>query len=159
MAHDLHPKSTRLAIGNTIRGKNFKCTLARTLAFSGGPFDEPGWPQRNLHTDTAKALEAGLPDIIVSGTQFEGLLLSHLTELFGGHWYRSGRLEAKFVRSVFIGDVVSPVATVLDIELDGKQAVFHLDVACERQDGEKALVGQARVDVPAAEFVSAPAQG
>jgi len=156
MAHDieLRPQHARLAPGAPIRGRALKCSMARTLAFSGGPLDEPGWPQRNLHTDIDKALEAGLPGIIVSGTQFEGLLLSHLVGLFGEHWYRNGRLEAKFVKSVLVDETVAPLATVCDIQLAGRQAEFRLDVACENQDGEKALVGQAQVSVPAAEFLS-----
>jgi len=159
MANGIRSEKTGLAIGSILHGRSFRCTLARTLAFSGGPLDTPGWPQRNLHTDEAKALEAGLPGIIVSGTQFEGLLLSYLTDLFGEHWYRNGKLEAKFVRNVFINDVVLPVVIVRDIETVGQEIVFHLDVWCERQDGEKALIGQACVNVPASESASGSIEG
>lgn len=130
-----------LRVGACLRGRGLKFTLARVLAFSGGRLDEPGWPQRNLHTDADKAREAGLPGIIASGTQFEGLLLSHLIGRVGDAWYAGGTIDAKITKSVYIGDVVTPVIQVTSI--DGKEIAF--DVWCENQRGEKTLVGQARV--------------
>jgi len=72
-----------------------------------GGLDEPGWPHRNIHTDRATAQAAGLPDIIVSGTQFEGILITHLIGLFGVGWYQGGELEAKIVKSAFVNDEVT----------------------------------------------------
>jgi hypothetical protein len=131
--------------GDVLRGRTIKFTLARVLAFSGGAFGEPGWPQRNLHTDRAKAREAGLPDIIVSGTQFEGVLLTHLVDLFGYAWHSGGELNAKIVKSAFVNDEVTPVAVVRDTAAGQGGAGVELDVWCEKQDGEKILVGHARI--------------
>ena len=130
-----------LVAGACLRGRSLKFTLARVLAFSGGKFDEPGWPQRNLHTDADKAREAGLPGIIASGTQFEGLLLSHLVDRLGDAWYAGGSLDAKIIKSLYVDDVVTPVSQVKSI--NAKE--IELDVWCENQRGEKTLVGQARV--------------
>jgi len=60
---------TATPLGTRFTGRSLALSLARVLAFSAGPLDEPGWPQRNLHTDRDKAREAGLEDIIASGTQ------------------------------------------------------------------------------------------
>lgn len=129
--------------GEVFRGRAIKLTLSRILAFSGGALDEPGWPQRNLHTDRAKAREAGLPDIIASGTQFEGVLLTHLVGLFGPSWSRGGELTAKIVKSAFVDDEVTPVAVVRNIRRDGGALAVELDVSCETQAGETLLVGEA----------------
>lgn len=134
------------AVGELRRGRAVTLSLGRILVFSGGPLDQPGWPARNLHTDRDKAREAGLEDIIASGTQFEGVLLTHLVSLFGPAWHHTGEIEAKFVRSARVGDTVTPVAVVREtVHRDGRLRV-ELDVWCERQDGEKLLVGRASAE-------------
>ena len=140
-------KLANCAVGEVLRGKTVRLTLSRVLAFSGGGLDEPGWPHRNIHTDRATAQAAGLPDIIVSGTQFEGILLTHLIGLFGAGWYQGGELEAKIVKSAFVNDEVTPVAVVRDIRGEGADATFDLDVWCERQTGEKLMLGHASARV------------
>ena len=131
--------------GEVIRGRSMKFSLARVLAFSGGLLGESDWPHGNIHTDGKIARAAGLPDIIVSGTQFEGLLLSHLVRLFGSAWHISGELEAKFVQSVYLDDVVTPVAMVQAVDPHGTGARLRLDVWCEKEGEEKVLVGTATV--------------
>lgn len=132
------------AVGETLRGRTVTLTLSRVLAFSGGPLDEPGWPHRNLHTDRATALAAGLPDLIASGTQFEGILLTHLVDLFGPAWHRSGELEAKFIRSGRVNDAITPVAIVRAINDAEAGQTVEVEVWCETQAGDKLLVGSAR---------------
>src|SRR6478735_1511967 len=95
--------------GDLVAGKPLTLTLARVLAFSGGAFDEPGWPHRNLHTDLGKAREAGLDAIIASGTQSEGLLLGLLIATFGPQWHHSGKIEVRFLKPVPVGTVVQPM--------------------------------------------------
>ena len=87
-------------VGDVLAGNALSLSLARVLAFSGGAFDEPGWPQRNLHTNLDKAREAGLDRIIASGTQSEGLLIALLLEVFGDDWHRTGKLEVRFMKPV-----------------------------------------------------------
>ena len=137
-----------MAVGKVFRGRDFTFTLARVLAFSGGSFDEPGWPQRNLHTDVEKAHEAGLTEIIASGTQCEGLLLGHLIDLFGDGWYDCGKLEAKIIKSVFVGDTLTPVAVVQEICVTEQETTIELEVCCQKQDNQRTLIGHASVCVP-----------
>ena len=68
----------RLEVGEVRSGRPLTLSLARVLSFSGGPIDAPNWPERNLHTDPAKAREAGLAHLIASGTQSEGMLIGFL---------------------------------------------------------------------------------
>lgn len=131
------------AVGTRSEGRSLQLSLPRILAFSAGNFGEPGWPHRNLHTDTEIARNAGLEDLIASGTQFEGLLLSHLISLFGASWHETGELEAKIVKSCFVDDVVTPVAVVVSADKSDGGAKIVLDVWCEKQSGEKVIVGTA----------------
>ncbi|MCC6533032.1 MAG: MaoC family dehydratase [Burkholderiales bacterium] len=131
------------APGTIFRGKPKTLSLARSLAFSGGAFDTPGWPERNLHTDLAVANETGLAKVVASGTQFEGYLASHLLRVFGHDWYSHGAWDVKIVRSVKVDDVVTPIVK-LTARTDESGAIrIQAEVWCENQDAEKVLTGTA----------------
>jgi acyl dehydratase len=122
--------------------------MSRALALSGGPFDAPGWPQKNLHTDLEAAKDAGLATVIASGTQFEGYLVSLLMDLFDNHWLRGGQLDVKITRSVRVGETLQAYA-----RLEGREAFdggtrIALGVWCENQDGHQVLVGSAVGPLP-----------
>ncbi len=137
-----------LVAGAVLRGPSHAITLPRILAFSAGLFGEPGWPQRNLHTDPAMAHEAGLPAIIASGTQFEGHLVEFLVTLFGTQWLCGGELAVRIPRSVHVDDVVTPVVRVLSIaEQDGAR-VYELAVSVETDRAEIVLDGTASFRAP-----------
>ena len=131
------------AIGELFEGKARRLTWARALALSGGPFDAAGWPEKNLHTDLAAANAAGLSDVVVSGTQWEGYLVGLMVELFGSEWFGGGSLDIKIPRSVKIGEVIQPKARLQarTPEADGTQV--DLEVWCENEAGQQVLVGTA----------------
>lgn len=148
-----------VAIGATVCGRALELSLARVLAFSGGPLDEPGWPQRNLHTDIAHARAAGLDHIIASGTQSEGLLIGFLIDNLGSaNWYRSGVLDVRFLKPVKVGDFVRP-----KLRWTGRETVeneVHLtgECWCELPDGDRVVAGtvSCRVLPPARDLEAAP---
>lgn len=137
------PAIMNAPVGTEFAGPVRRLTLERVLAFSGGPFSQPQWPDCNLHTNLDKARAAGLPGIIVSGTQFEGHLVDLLIELFGEAWFAAGTVETKIPRSLMLGDTVLPKAVLRDIRDEGGSRIFLLDVSCENQRGEPVLVGTA----------------
>jgi hypothetical protein len=141
----------RVVTGATRAGRSLRLSLARILAFSGGPLDEPGWPQRNLHTDAAQARDAGLDAIIASGTQSEGLLIGFLIELFGAHWQRTGQLDVRFLKPVRVDDIVRPAVrwTACEKNADGAVRVTA-DCWCEVASGDHVIAGTATCVVPAA---------
>ena len=124
-------------------GPTRRLTLERVLAFSGGAFSQPHWPDQNLHTNLEKAREAGLPDIIVSATQFEGHMVDLLIELFGEAWFSEGAIETRVPKSLILNDTVQPKAVLREIQYDTDCRTFVLDVSCENQHGEQVLVGTA----------------
>jgi acyl dehydratase len=129
--------------GREFSGHRRELSMTRMLAFSGGPFGIAGWPARNLHTDTAKAAEAGLRAPIASGVQCEGDLIRLLTELFGEAWFRHGKLHVKYPRPVFAGMSVQPHARVRARRHGEGGTVVELDVWCEAPEKEIVLVGTA----------------
>jgi acyl dehydratase len=139
-----------VAIGATRAGRSLRLSLARVLMFSGGPLDEPDWPQRNLHTDLACAREAGLDGIIASGTQSEGLLIAFLITTFGSHWHDTGQLEVRFLKPVRVDDTVRPALrwTTCETTADGATRLVA-DCWCEAESGARVIEGTASCVVPA----------
>lgn len=134
--------------GQVFEGRARQLTLARALALSGGPFDAAVWPEKNLHTDLKAANDAGLAEIVVSGTQWEGYLVGFLAELFGMHWFRHGELDIKIPRSVRIGETLQPKARLETRETQGGALRIALSVWVENQDGAQVLVGTAACTLP-----------
>lgn len=130
-------------VGALYAGKARKLTWARALALSGGPFETPGWPEKNLHTDLKAANAAGLSAIVVSGTQWEGYLVGLLVEMFGRAWFHGGQLDIKIPRSVKIDETLQPKARMEAREPRGEHVRVVLRVWCENQDGEQVLAGNA----------------
>jgi acyl dehydratase len=141
-----------MAVGSTFEGRVREMSLDRILAFSGGFLSDPGWPHKNLHTDLAKAQDAGLPDLIASGNQSVGILVELLTEIFGSTWFTQGVLDLKIVNSVYSGDTVQAKAVVKERRERGGTLDVVLDAWCENQNGVKVITGDAvcRLDAPSA---------
>ncbi len=130
-------------VGATFEGRVREMSLDRILAFSGGFFDEPNWPHKNLHTDLAKAQEAGLPDLIASGNHSVGILVELLVQLFGEIWLCHGELDLKVVNSVYAGDTVQAKAVVKERQETDNGTTVTLDAWCENQTGTLVIVGTA----------------
>ena len=134
--------------GDIRAGRPRTMTLSRVLALSGGPFDKPGWPDRNLHTDADVAVASGLSTNVVSGTQWEGHLASLLVETMGLGWFDGGQFSVKIPRSVKVGETVQAKLR-LDaiIERDGVD-VAEMSVWCENAEAQQVLVGTATCPMP-----------
>lgn len=130
-------------VGSTFEGRVREISLDRILAFSGGFLSDPDWPHKNLHTDLAKAQDAGLPDLIASGNQSVGILVELLIEIFGSAWFTEGVLDLKIVNSVYSGDTVQAKAVVKERCEQGSAVDVVLDAWCENQNGVKVITGDA----------------
>ncbi|HEY9278891.1 MAG TPA: MaoC family dehydratase [Eoetvoesiella sp.] len=129
----------------TIRtGKPRVLTMARALALSGGPFDMPGWPDKNLHTDIEAARSTGLSEVVVSGTQWEGHLIGLLVETFGLAWFQGGEVNVKIPRSVRITETVQPKLRLDALEENNGYTLAQLTVWCEDSSGQQILIGTAK---------------
>ena len=129
--------------GALFSGKARTLTWARALTLSGGPLENPGWPAKNLHTDLEAARDAGLAEVVVSGTQWEGYLIGLMVELFGSAWFDGGEVDVKIPRSVKIGETIQPKARLESREPEGGRFRYRLAVWCENQDGQQVMMGTA----------------
>ena len=133
---------------NLVEGQEFSAaprelSMGRMLAFSGGPLRAAGWPAKNLHTDEAKAKEAGLTAPIASGIQLEADITRLLTGVFGETWERSGKLHVKYPRVVYAGTVVLTRARVKSTQTTAEGSLVELEVWCETAEKEVVVVGTA----------------
>lgn len=136
-------------VGQVFVGPALRFSRERILAFSAGLFGEPGWPSVNLHTSRDKAHEAGLPDMIASGTQFEGHLADFLVDLAGeAAWFGSGQLRVRIPKSVMVDDVVTPTVTVTGVAPEADGMRLELEVVSRNQNGDVVLKGTASARVP-----------
>lgn len=146
-SRELQP-AIRFEVGQIVAGRKLEMSLPRVLAFSGGAFDEAGWPQANLHTNIDKAREAGLDHIIASGTQSEGLLIGLLIDIFGNAWHWSGELEVRFLKPVRVDDTVQPKLQWLTQAEKANTMRWIGSVWCETGTGERVIEGTASCTVP-----------
>jgi acyl dehydratase len=130
-------------VGDIRVGRARKLTLARALALSGGPFDKPNWPDKNLHTDAAAATDAGLSEIVVSGTQWEGYVVGLLVETFGKSWFEGGVIDIKIPRSVKIDETIQPKLRFEEIVAVDNERRATVKVWCENAEQMEVLVGSA----------------
>ncbi len=137
--------------GDVYAGRPLLLSVARTLALSGGPFGSPGWPERNLHTDVNAAKEAGLSQVVVSGTQWEGHMVGLLVQAAGLSWFDGGHLDVKLTKSVKVGETVQPKLRLDAVTHHEGHAYAGLTVWCENAHGESVLVGTAKCPIPARE--------
>jgi hypothetical protein len=136
-------------VGTEFPGKVRQLSMARALALSGGPFDAPDWPEKNLHTQLAAAQAAGLSAVVASGTQWVGYTVGLLVELCGSAWFENGELDIRITRSVRIGETLQPKAILEAREAGDGGVKVRFGVRCDNADGDHVLIGTATCILPA----------
>lgn len=129
--------------GHEAFGKPKTLAEARVWAFSGGRFNAPGWPAKNIHTDLEFAKNCGVQTRAVSATQYMGHLTELMIDLLGEKWFNHGKMSLKFIAIVDVGDRLVSKAIVRSKEKESGGIRFNLDVWCENQHGNKVAVGTA----------------
>ena len=137
-------------IGLEFTGKPKKMSWERLWTFSGGPFNQPGWPKKNLHTDTEFAKSMGLPTVGASATQYLGHMTELMIGLFGEEWLRHGKMrKIKFIKLVADGAVLTSKARVVSKKTEGLKIRYDLSISVENQNNDEVLIGSAIGSRPA----------
>jgi len=97
----------------------------------------------NVHSDLAAAKQAGMSRKIASGQNVLAFLHRLLHVQFKDGWTRGGKIKARWVGSVFVGDVITAHATVEKISHEDGRKRVALAVWCVNQSGTKVAVGEA----------------
>jgi acyl dehydratase len=130
-------------MGTEFIGKKKRLSEARVLAFSGGRFNAPGWPGKNIHTDLKFAKSYGLPTRSASATQYMAYLVELMIDLFGEGWLNHGKMNLKFIAIVDVDDELVSKAVVTSKEAKDSKVSFTLSVWCENQRGDQVAIGTA----------------
>jgi acyl dehydratase len=125
-------------------------TVQQITAFESCAADLIGRPDEpTIHTDVAKAAEAGLHgSLIASGMVTVAFLNEYLVARFGPLWHRGGHLAVAFVAPTRAGDTITVDASVTSRQSTPEGELVSLQVWCDRQDGQRATVGTAEVHLP-----------
>lgn len=106
----------------------------------------PVWAAGNkIHFDPDFARAQGLPGPIATGEMSTAYLSELLTRTFGADWVRGGRLDMKFVKSVYAGDTLNVRGRVTGKGPTPNGTRFDLEVWCENQSGQTVTYAQASV--------------
>jgi acyl dehydratase len=107
-------------------------------------FSRAGEYVRNIHNDLEKSREAGFDRPLIQGQHVVCLLSRLLTQAFGAAWFTTGWLHVKFLKPIFVGDVIALQGSVLGPNLDGgSTGEVQLEVWARNDRNEMAVAGWA----------------
>jgi hypothetical protein len=140
-------------VGEDISGPEIEVTAHRLQVYGDGLLTSAaGMPAKvgaNIHTDVEYAREQGLAAPVVDGMLSVNYLSSMLVRAFGQAYLEHGQLRAKFIKPVYVDQVVRPRGVVRESAAgeDGRTR-YALDVWVETAEGVKVVDGDASVEVP-----------
>jgi len=149
---ELTAKPETPAVGQEISGPEIKVTPERLQVYGDGLLtsaaDTPVHVGANIHTDVEYAREQGLAAPVVDGMLSVNYLSSMLVRAFGAAYLEHGELRAKFIKPVYVDEVVQPRALVREsIEGQDGRTRHVLEVWVQRDGGEKVVDGDAAVEL------------
>jgi acyl dehydratase len=94
-----------------------------------------------MHHDDTIATQVGNPSVFGHGMLSMGLAARVVKDWFGPEAIR--RLQVRFSRQVWPGDVLTAVAKVTGVREEGGETLVDLDLTVTNQDGATAVLGGA----------------
>ena len=101
------------------------------------------WTTRTMHTDWEIAKKSGVPAPIAQGLMSHAYICEMCAGFFGESWFKTGKVDVRFVAYTVPGDRISVKGTVKQKIAEGDAIRLICDVWCENQAGEKTCVGTA----------------
>jgi acyl dehydratase len=98
-----------------------------------------------MHHDDTIATQVGNPSVFGHGMLTMGLAARVVKDWFGAESIR--RLQVRFAKQVWPGDVLTATATVTGKRDEGGEHLVDLDLVVENQNGDKAITGSATAAV------------
>ena len=98
----------------------------------------------NVHSDQEVAKKVGMSRIIASGQMQLAYLHEMMETHFGHGWISGGKISARWVCPVYVGDTITPHARVKALsQSDGKKCA-QLEIWCTNQSGTQTATGTAQ---------------
>jgi len=124
----------------TISRQKIKLFSTRTTP-RGDPLGEKWAP--NIHISEEMAKSIGFPDTVPEALQMFAYMSKFMASFFGEGWVRGGKLSTNFIRLIMPGDTITIKGVVKERTPEDSAIRITLEVWCENQRGEKAIVGVA----------------
>ena len=106
------------------------------------------WGRVNpLHWDPVYASQKGLKAPIQTGEMSSSYIQEMLVHFFGENFFQNARLQCKYVRSVYAGEIITTHGIVREKNPERDGYRFKVEVWAENQDGELKTVGEAEANV------------
>jgi 3-hydroxybutyryl-CoA dehydratase len=96
-----------------------------------------------LHVDPEYAKQTRFGGTIAHGPMSLAFLNELMMECFGRGWVSGGKLlDVRFIAPIRPGDKIRISGTVMQVQMTGGKWSVECDLAVEKQNGEKAVVGR-----------------
>ena len=106
------------------------------------------WGRVNpLHWDPVYAVQKGLKAPIQTGEMSSSYIQEMLVHSFGENFFQNSRLQCKYIRPIYAGEIITTRGTVVEKVPEGKGFRFKVEVAADNQEGEVKTVGLAEAHV------------
>lgn len=129
----------RLSVGEELTGAPRLMTEQKMVAF-----ERVIWHRvANVHSDQDVAKKVGMSKIIASGQMQLAYLHEMMETHFGDGWARGGKIAARWVCPVYVGDTITPHARIAELAVDGGRTRAKLDIWCTNQAGTQTALGTA----------------
>jgi acyl dehydratase len=102
----------------------------------------------NIHTDAAKARQAGLPGPVAHGRHPVAIVSETMLRDFGAAWVAGGELDMTLTRLILPGDTLTLRREVVEVRPDGAGVTVVVQLAFTNQQGQPVQTGEARVRLP-----------
>ncbi len=133
-----------LKVGDKLTGFTREIEEQKMILFERVVWDRGS----NSHSDPEAAKRDGLSKMIASGQNQMAFYHEMLERNFSDAWVYGGKISARYIHPVYVGDRLTPHGVVIEIgEVDGKPRVT-LQLWVEKQDGTKTSVGTAWAGQP-----------
>lgn len=112
-------------------------------------FERVVWDRgSNSHSDPEAAKRDGMSKMIASGQNQMAFYHELLERNFGDAWVYGGKISARYIHPVYVGDKLTPHGEVTEIGEENGKPRLTLKLWVEKQDGTKTSVATAWAGQP-----------
>ena len=123
-------------------GQPLSLTLRK--AFSEAMCNDFFYKSRNYHNDKDASKNLGFGDTVIGGRMTLSCVTELLTRHFGRGFYLGGRLDVKFTNVLWPNEPFTTRGIITGRSVEGGQTRAQVTVFCEKADGSKIIVANAR---------------
>jgi acyl dehydratase len=137
-----------LKVGESFEARTYQITQDKINRYSRYALE--GRDTKNIHTDSEKAMLAGLPGPVAHGRHPVAFFSEAMRRRFGAPWLTSGELDVTLTKLILPGDTLTLRSTVVGVTPVESGERVKVEMALMNQKGETVQSARAEVVVPLA---------